>query len=1090
MTKNTPSNTAENCWPEPSPIHDDLLNWMPAGPLAAARAEGKKAIRAELSRLRRESVSKPVVFLGTGTCGLGAGAAKTLEAVRDYVEQGGLDVDVVEVGCIGLCSEEPILDVQLPRKARISFGSVTVTNLKDVLDGALKEDLSSIPKAEILGQFRGTGETWDGVRFIDEHPFMVRQRRVVLAASGIIDPTNIDEYIALGGYSALAKTLRGMTPIEVCDEVESSGLRGRGGGGFPAGKKWKFALGAESDRKYLICNADEGDPGAFMDRAVAESDPHRLIEGMLIAAYAIGASKSYIYIRAEYPLAIERLRSAIVQAREYGLVGENILDSGVNVDIVIKMGAGAFVCGEETALIHSIEGKRGMPRPRPPFPAVRGLFGKPTIINNVETLSNLSLILDRGAEWFAGMGTEGSKGTKVFALSGMVNRTGLLEVPMGTTLRQVVYEVGGGIPNNKPCKAVQIGGPSGGCVPEAHLDIPTDYEALKEFGTIMGSGGLVVVDDGTCMVDFAKFFMEFIQSESCGKCIPCREGTGRMLEILEALGRQRKDEKELDALLRIQGIMGLEKLARTIKDTSLCGLGQTAPNPVLSTLKWFREEYEAHVFERSCPAGACKDLVGAPCQTGCPVGTEAWRYVAHISRGEYPEAYEAIRSANPLPSTCARVCHHPCESICRAGSTGSQPIAIRSLKRFVVDAVEPSSYSPLVPTVGEGAKRVAVIGGGPSGLTAAHNLSLLGHKVTIIEREDRLGGMLVGAIPAYRLPREVLAKEIDALLNENIEVRYGEVLGRDISIDGLMDDYDAVYVATGSHKSKSLDLEGEDAKGIYRGIEFLNAHNLQGKELARGKVGVIGGGNSAIDAARVALRQKQVEQVTVFYRRTRAEMPAYEEEIEAGLEEGLVIEELVSPLSVSVKSGQLECFRLQRNKLGEPDESGRRRPVPIEGSELDVSLDTLIVAISEQPEETGLEKLRRTRWGTVEINMESHLTDRPGVFAGGDVVSGPSTVVEAIAAGKNAAKMIDRYLRKKAMRVLPKVVLPTTYIAPVEDDLNEDETAEPTRVIAPRTQVSERTGCFAEVELPLEEREALCEARRCLRCDLDFTQAD
>ncbi|MCX7935937.1 MAG: SLBB domain-containing protein, partial [Planctomycetota bacterium] len=345
---------------------------------------------------------------------------------------------------------------------------------------------------------------------MDEIPFLASQRRAVLATSGLLDPTRIDEYIAWGGYSALAKILRHMTPDEVCDMVEKSGLRGRGGGGFPTGRKWKLARREASDQKYLVCNADEGDPGAFMDRAVGESDPHRLLEGMVIAAYAIGATKAYIYIRAEYPLAVRRLTEAIQQAERYGLLGRNILDSGHDLEIKIKMGAGAFVCGEETALIHSIEGRRGMPRPRPPFPAVKGLFGKPTVINNVETLANLPLIADRGAEWFAAMGTATSKGTKVFALSGMVRRTGLVEIPMGTPLRQIVFEIGGGISNNRRCKAVQIGGPSGGCVPEAHLDIPTDYEALKNFGTIMGSGGLVVVDESTCMVDFAKFFMEFI----------------------------------------------------------------------------------------------------------------------------------------------------------------------------------------------------------------------------------------------------------------------------------------------------------------------------------------------------------------------------------------------------------------------------------------------------------------------------------------------------------------------------------------------------------------------------------------------------
>ncbi len=737
----------------------------------------------------------------------------------------------------------------------------------------------------------------------------------------------------------------------------------------------------------------------------------------------------------------------------------------------------------------ALKGRRGMPRPRPPFPAVKGLFGKPTVINNVETLANLPLILHHGAEWYAAMGTKGSKGTKVFALSGMVRRTGLVEVPMGTTLRSVVFDAGGGIPNNKKCKAIQIGGPSGGCVPEPQLDLPTDYEALKNFGTIMGSGGLVVLDESTCMVDFAKFFMEFIQSESCGKCIPCREGTKRMLEILKAVCRPRKREEDIDALLRMQGIMYLQKLGETIKATSLCGLGQTAPNPVLSTLKWFRDEYEAHIFERRCPAGSCKELVGAPCQSGCPLGTEVWRYVAHIARGEYQDAYRAIRGANPFPSACARVCHHPCERTCRAGQTGGEPIAIRMLKRFVVDRVDPSVAAPVVVPAAKDAPKVAIIGAGPSGLAAAHYLSLLGNKVTIFEREQKAGGMLVAAIPAYRLPRDTLQKEIDTLLNPNVEVKYGVALGKDVTIDGLMKEgYKAVYLALGAHQSKKLEVPGEDAKGVLPGVPFLKAYNLHGKETAKGRVGIIGGGNSAIDAARVALREKGVTSVTVYYRRTRQEMPAYAEEIEAALHEGVKIEELVAPVAVLSKNGTLTGLKLIRNKLGERDSSGRQKPVPVPGSEFEVELDTLIAAISEEAETAGLDGLRMTKWKTVAINPESYATDRAGVFAGGDMVTGPSTVVGAVAAGKNAAIMIDRYLHGKLMKTLPKVALPVVYVEPVQ---LPDEDAEPAaRVRPPELPVKERAKCFAEVELAVSEQAAHCEARRCLRCDLDFTQPE
>lgn len=1079
------NNSAGKCWVDFSAISQSLLMDLKAKPIAEAAAKGPQALDALLASLRRDTVQKPVIYIGAGTCGLGAGAAKTIAAVKEFLADQKKDAEVVEVGCNGMCSDEPIVDIQIPGKARVSFGTVTSEKVAGLLEAVLLKN--RIPADLVLGQYRSqTAEAWDGVAYLDEHPFLSRQVRVVLASSGIIDPTNIYEYIARGGYSSIAKVLRTMTPDEVCNLVEKSGLRGRGGGGFLTGIKWKFARNAVADQKYLICNADEGDPGAFMDRAVAESDPHRLLEGMLIAAYAIGATKAYIYIRAEYPLAIERLNTAFEQAAACGLIGYNILNSGVDFSIKMKMGAGAFVCGEETALIHSIEGKRGMPRPRPPFPAVQGLFGKPTVINNVETLANLPVILDRGAEWFAAMGTQGSKGTKVFALSGMVRRTGLVEIPMGTSLREVVFDIGGGIPNNKKCKAVQIGGPSGGCVPEAHMDLPTDYEKLKQFGTIMGSGGLVVVDESTCMVDFAKYFMEFIQNESCGKCIPCREGTKRMLEILEAICRPRHKESELDALTRVQGIMNLQKLAETIRSTSLCGLGQSAPNPVLSTLKWFREEYEAHMFERRCPAQSCKELVGAPCQNGCPIGTEAWRYVAHIARGEYEDAYKVIREVNPFPSVCARVCHHPCEQVCRAGATGGEPIAIRSLKRFVVDTVVPPAR-PAVPPAKPNAARIAVIGAGPAGLTAANSLATLGHKVTVFERESLAGGMLQAGIPEYRLPREKLRREIESLMNPNMEMRFGQALGRDFTLEKLLaDGYKAVFIATGSHRSKKLEVPGEDVEGVIPGIKFLKAYNLEGRSLARGHVGIVGGGNSAMDAARVAIRQPGVESVTVFYRRTRGEMPAYKEEVEAGLAEGIKLEELITPIAVHSRDGKLTGLRCLRNELGAPDASGRRRPVPIKGSEFDVKLDTLIAAISEEPETAGLEDLGKTSWGTLTVNEESLATSRPGVFAGGDVVSGPSTVIAAIAVGKQAAAMIDRYVSGKLMKILPKVKLPTVYVEPFTDV--DEETGEIYRLELPLLPVAQRKKCFAEVELCPTEEEALKEARRCARCDLEFTQ--
>jgi len=560
-----------------------------------------------LNILKHEIIDKPVIYIGAGTCGLGAGAVKTIEAVKSYLESNKIEAEIIEVGCIGLCSSEPIVDIKIPGKARISFEKITSDKVESLLKSVFNQQLSS---ETILWQFKPELESeklWDGIVSYDQHPFIAPQKRIVLENCGVIDPVNLQEYIARGGYKALYKILTNQKPEEVADDIEKSGLRGRGGAGFPTGKKWKFARGSESDQKYLICNADEGDPGAFMDRAVIEGDPHRLLEGMAIAAYGIGASKSYIYIRAEYPLAIKRLEIAIEQAKQTGLLGDNILGTGFHFEIKIKKGAGAFVCGEETALIASIEGKRGMPRPRPPFPAVSGLFGKPTVINNVETLANLPTIINKGHEWFSSLGTKTSKGTKVFALSGKIALTGLIEIPMGTTVREIIFKIAGGIRNGKKFKAVQMGGPSGGCVTDQNLDIAIDYESLISVGAMMGSGGMVVMDEETCIVDVAKFFMDFIQRESCGKCIPCREGTRRMLEILDSITR-RPHNSNHETLDRIKGVVHLQELAKVIKDTSLCGLGQSAPNPVLSTLHWFREEYEEHIYERKCAAGVCKDL--------------------------------------------------------------------------------------------------------------------------------------------------------------------------------------------------------------------------------------------------------------------------------------------------------------------------------------------------------------------------------------------------------------------------------------------------------------------------------------------------
>jgi len=569
-------------------------------------SENSTEFQDSIDRLLRHKPGKPVIYIGTGTCGIAAGADKTLAAVQDYLQKNNIDAEVAEVGCIGLCSAEPLMDFQTPGKARVSFREVTANEVAPILDGCFSKH---IPMEKILGQFRNDQfEYWENVPLINDLPFFKKQHRILLYDCGEIAPNSLDEYLARNGYQSFIKTILNYPPHEVIGIVKESGLRGRGGGGHHAANKWKIARETFSDKKYLICNADESDPGAYMDRALIEGNPHKLIEGIAIAAYAIGASKAYIYIRNEYQLAVSRLKNAIQNARDVGLLGDNIFKSGFNLQLILHESPGAFVCGEETALIKSLEGRRGMPRSKPPYPTQKGLFNKPTVVNNVETLFNLPAILQHGPQWFKNIGTQKSKGTKLFALTGDTVNTGLVEVPFGITIEELIYEIGGGIKDDRKFKAIQIGGPSGSLIPESLIDLSIDYELFTEKNLIMGSGGFVVMDDTTCIVDMVKYFIDFLQKESCGKCIPCREGTNRMYEILNAITNKPVDGAGHGSLNRFRGVMQLEGLAQVIKETSLCGLGKTAPNPVLSALKYFREEFEEHIYERKCRTNVCKNL--------------------------------------------------------------------------------------------------------------------------------------------------------------------------------------------------------------------------------------------------------------------------------------------------------------------------------------------------------------------------------------------------------------------------------------------------------------------------------------------------
>ncbi len=597
------------------------------------------------------------VVVGMNTCGIASGARETMQAFREEMKKRGVKGEVFQTGCIGMCFEEPLVDIIQSGRPRIVYKHVEAGKVAQLVEQHLQG--GEAVADWVLAQHPNGAKPLKEIPVYEDLPYNAKQRKIVLRKCGFIDPEEIDHYIATEGYFALAKALRGMTPEGVIEEILASGLKGRGGAGFPTGLKWRATRQSPGSPKYLVCNADEGDPGAFMDRSVLEGDPHSVLEGMLIAGYAIGAQEGYIYVRAEYPVAVRRLEKAIAQAKEYGLIGAKILGTDFSFDIKIKMGAGAFVCGEETALLASIEGKRGMPRPRPPFPAQAGLWGKPTNINNVETYSNVPVIVLNGAQWYGSYGTENSKGTKVFCITGKVKNSGLIEVPMGIRLREIIFDIGGGILNDRAFKAVQTGGPSGGVLPETLLDLPVDYQELAKAGSIMGSGGVVVLDETTCMADVAKYFLTFTQSESCGKCTPCREGLQRMYQILERIC---KGQGQMD------DIQKLEELALSIKDSSLCGLGQTAPNPVLTVLRYFRGEVEAHVRDKRCPAGVCPDLVTYEidaqkckacgiCRKKCPV---------EAIEGAPKAVHRIIQERCIRCGTCFEVCPKKFSAIVRA----------------------------------------------------------------------------------------------------------------------------------------------------------------------------------------------------------------------------------------------------------------------------------------------------------------------------------------------------------------------------------------------------------------------------------------
>ena len=1030
--------------------------------------------------------SIPRITVGMGTCGRGNGAEEVYHALNEAIQRSGLDVLLAGVGCFGSCYQEPLVSVRLPGNPLLMMRRVHASDAARILEGLstkLSPDLvfCKIEEWDHITAHIRYGQGYPDVAPWNAIPFFKGQKKIVLRNCGLINPSDIEESIGVGGYQALYKVLIDGRAESVIEQIKASRLRGRGGAGFLTGNKWDFLAKAKAGVKYIVCNADEGDPGAYMNRNEIEGDPHSLLEGMIIGAYVTGATEGIIYVRAEYPLAVRRLTKAIEQAREYGLLGANILDRGFNFNIELVQGAGAFVCGEETALIASLEGHPGRPHPRPPFPAQKGLYGKPTDINNVETWFNIAPIISRGPAWFAETGSVKSPGTKVISLVGKIQNTGLVEMPLGTPLKTYIYDIGEGAVNGRRIKAVQTGGPSGGCIPVDMLDTPVDYESLAQLGSIMGSGGMVVLDEDNCMVDVARYFIEFTHSESCGKCVPCRVGLNKALRILNSItaGNGTPDQMLL-----------LDELGRMIRECSLCGLGQSAPNPVLTTIRHFRDEYEDHIVAHRCRAGVCQELALSPCENSCPLRMNIPRFLELYQEGRLEDAFESVIMDNPLPASTGRVCQHPCDNRCRRQSF-DEVVNMREVHRYLADAIYQSSrFEPMLKRIqarrlAPTGRKVAVAGAGPTGLTAAFYLAMLGHDVTVFEERNEAGGMLRFAIPEYRLPKSVLRRELDLIEGIGVKFEFGARVGFDLPLNDLAMQFDAVFLSIGTWKESWLYLPGTELRNVYPALPFLESAARGEKNSMGSRVAVIGGGNAAIDSARTMLRKGA--QVTILYRRERNDMPAIDEEIQAAEDEGVRFVFLAAPHRIMGDAdGNVKAIEIVKTRLGEYDKSGRRRPVPTDEVQR-YECDSVILAVGEtfDMDFCRASGLALKEEGTIVVDRFTLETSRANFYAGGDVITGASNVSNAMGGGKQAARKIDERLmgqgetgRTRWEQLLPQFEYSRQ--APGEPSLSRRHTA---RAMPAQVRVRSQD----EVIAGLDAREALEECRRCLRCDLRAT---